>query len=70
MENDNCVFKEEPSFSPENELENLLEAYKDSHSKFFIDEKQIAENENTKKITELSLYHFNVGLLMGMRWKK
>lgn len=70
MANDDCVIKEEPSFSPEKELETLLETYKDSHSKFFIDEKQRTENENTKKITELSLYHFNVGLLMGMRLKK
>lgn len=60
----------ETQFSPEQELENLLETYNDCHSKFFIDEKQRAENENTKKFIGLSLYYFNVGLLMGMRWKK
>lgn len=60
----------ETQFSPEQELENLLETYKDCHSKFFIDEKQRAENENTKKFIGLSLYYFNVGLLMGMRCKK
>ena len=63
-------FGPETQFSPEQELEILLETYKDCHSKFFLDEKQRAENEKTKQITELSLYHFNVGLLMGMRWKK
>ena len=62
-------FSFETTFSPEQELENLLETYKDSHSKLFIDEKERTENENTKKITELSLYHFNIGLLMGMRLK-
>lgn len=70
MANDYSVIKEEPSFYPEKELENLLETYKDCHSKFFIDENKRTENEKTKKITELYLYHFNVGLLMGMRWKK
>lgn len=34
MGNDDCVIKEDPSFSPEKELENLLKAYKDSHEFF------------------------------------
>lgn len=34
MGNDDCVFKEEPSFSPEKELENLLKAYKDAREVF------------------------------------
>ena len=60
-------FSFETTFSPEQEHENLLETYKDSHSKLFIDEKERTANENTKKITEISLYHFKIGLLMGMR---
>lgn len=64
MGNDDCVFKEEPSFSPEKELENLLKAYKDAREVFCIDP------QARRKTTETNLYSFNVGLLMGMRWKK
>lgn len=35
MGNDDFVFKEESSFSPEKELENLLKAYKDAREVFF-----------------------------------
>ena len=28
------------------------------------------DNEHSRIITETNLYSFNVGLLMGMRWKK
>jgi hypothetical protein len=70
MENDNCVFKEEPSFSPENELENLLKAYKDAREVFCIDPQAQKDNEHSRIITETNLYSFNVGLLMGLRWKK
>lgn len=70
MGNDDCVFKEEPSFSPEKELENLLKAYKDAHEVFCIDPQAQKENEYNRTITETNLYSFNVGLLMGMRCKK
>lgn len=39
MANDDRVFKDEPSFSPEKKLENLLKAYKDTHEVFCIDPK-------------------------------
>lgn len=70
MANDDCVFKEEPSFSPEKELENLLKAYKDAREVFCIYPKAQKEDEYSRLITETNLYFFNVGLLMGMRWKK
>lgn len=70
MGNDDRVFKDEPSFSPEKELENLLKAYKDAHEVFCIDPKAQKDNEYSRTITEINLYSFNVGLLMGMRWKK
>lgn len=70
MGNDDCVFKEEPSFSPENELENLLKAYKDAREVLCIDLQAQKDNEHSRIITETNLYSFNVGLLMGMRWKK
>lgn len=70
MANDDCVFNEEPSFSPEKELENLLKAFKDAREVFFIDPKAKKDNEYSRIITETNLYSFNVGLLMGMRWKK
>lgn len=70
MGNDDCVFKEESSFSPEKELENLLKAYKDAREVFFIDPQAQKDNEHSRIITETNLYSFNVGLLMGMRWKK
>lgn len=70
MANDDCVIKEEPFFSPEKELEYLLKAYKDAHEVFCIDPKAQKENEHSRTITETNLYSFNVGLLMGMRWKK
>lgn len=70
MANDDCVFKEEPSFSPEKELENLLKAYKDAREVFCIDQQMQKEYEHNRITTEANLYSFNVGLLMGMRWKK
>ena len=70
MGNDDCVFKEEPSFSPEKELENLLKSYKDAREVFCIDPRAQKDNEHSRTMTETSLYSFNVGLLMGMRWKK
>ena len=70
MGNDDCVIKEAPSFSPEKELENLLKAYKDAHDFFCFDPKAQKENEYSRITTETNLYSFNVGLLMGMRWKK
>ena len=70
MANDHSVIKEESSFSPEQELENLLKAYKDAHEDFCIDPQAQKENEHSRIITEPNLYSFNVGLLMGMRWKK
>ena len=70
MANDDFVFKEDPSFSPEKELENLLKAYKDARDVFCIDPKEQKKNEYSRIITETNLYSFNVGLLMGMRWKK
>lgn len=69
MAND-FVIKEEPSFSPEKELECLLKAYKETHEVFCIDPQAQKENEHSRTITESNLYSFNVGLLMGMRWKK
>lgn len=70
MANDDCVFKDEPSFSPEKELETLLKAYRDAREVFCIDPKAQKENEYSRLITETNLYFFNVGLLMAMRWKK
>lgn len=70
MANDDCVIKEKPSFSPEKELETLLKAYKDVREVFCIDPQAKKENEYSRIITETNLYSFNVGLLMGMRWKK
>lgn len=70
MANDDCVIKEEPSFSPEKELENLLKAYKDAREVFCIDPQMQKEYEHNWITTEANLYSFNVGLLMGMRWKK
>lgn len=70
MGNDECVIKEEPSFSPEKELERLLKAYKDALEVFYIDPKAQKDNEHSRIITETNLYSFNVGLLMGLRWKK
>jgi anion-transporting ArsA/GET3 family ATPase len=70
MANDDNVIKMEPSFSTENELENLLKAYKDAHEVFCIDPQAQKDNEHSRTITETNLYSFNVGLLMGMRWKK
>ena len=70
MGNDDSVIKEEPSFSPEKELEYLLKAYKDAREVFCIDPKAQKDNEHSRIITETNLYSFNVGLLMGMRWKK
>ena len=70
MGNDDCVIKEEPSFSPEKELENLLKAYKDAHEVFCIDLLAQKKNEHSRIITETNLYSLNVGLLMGMRCKK
>ena len=70
MGNDDCVFKEETSFSPEKELENLLNAYKDADEVFCIDPQAQKHNEHSRITTETNLYSFNVGLLMGMRWKK
>lgn len=70
MANDDCVFKEEPSFSPEKELDHLLKAYKDASEVFCIDPQMQKEYEHNRIITETNLYSFNVGLLMGMRWKK
>lgn len=70
MGNDDCVIKEEQSFSPEKELENLLKAYKDASEVFCIDPQAQKDNEHIRIITETNLYSFNVGLLMGMRWKK
>jgi len=64
------VIKEKPSFSPEKELESLLNAYKETHEVFFIDPQAQKENEHSRIITETNLYSFNVGLLMGMRRKK
>lgn len=69
MGNDDCVFKEETSFSPENELENLLKAYKDAREVFCIDPQAQKDNEQSRIITETNLYSFNVGLLMGMKRK-
>ena len=37
---------------------------------FFIDPQAQKDNEHSRIITETNLYSFNVGLLMGMRWKK
>ena len=70
MGNDDSVIKEEPSFSPEKELENLLKSYKDAHEVFCINPKAQKDNEHIRIVTETNLYSFNVGLLMGMRWKK
>ena len=70
MGNDDCVFNEELSFSPEKELEILLKAYKDAHEVFCIDPQAQKDNEYSRIVTETNLYSFNVGLLMGMRWKK
>ena len=66
----NEVIETEVSFSPEKELERLLKAYKETHEVFYIDPQAKKENEHSRTITETSLYSFNVGLLMGMRWKK
>lgn len=52
---------EEP-FSKVKELKMLLDAYSESHSRYIIDEKQKAENDKVKAITELSLYSFCLGL--------
>ena len=70
MGNDDCVIKEDQSFSPEKVLENLLKAYKDTHEVFCVNPKAQKDNEHSRIITETNLYSFNVGLLMGMRWKK
>lgn len=70
MGNDDFVIKEEPSFSHEKELENLLKAYKDAREVFCIDPQAQKDNEHSRIITATNLYSFNVGLLMGMRWKK
>ena len=70
MGNDDCVFKEDQSFSPEKELENLLKAYKDAREVFCIDPQAQKDNERSRIITETNLYSFNVGLLMGMRWER
>lgn len=70
MENDDNVIKTEPSFSPEKELENLLKSYKDAREFFCTDPQAQKDNEHSRIITETNLYSFNVGLLMGMRWKK
>ena len=70
MANDDNVIKTEPSFSPEKELENLLKSYKDAHEVFYIDPQAQKDNEHSRIITETNLYSFNLGLLMGMRWKK
>lgn len=40
MGNDECVIKEEPSFSPEKELERLLKAYKDALEVFTLTQKR------------------------------
>lgn len=40
-------------------------------AKFFcIDPQAQKDNEHSRIVTETNLYSFNVGLLMGMRWKK
>lgn len=52
---------EEP-FSKLKELKMLLDAYNYSHSRYFIDEKERAENEKVKEITENALYSFCLGL--------
>lgn len=49
-------------FSKEKELKMLLDAYSESHSRYIIDEKQKAENEKVKVITEQALYYFCLGL--------
>ena len=70
MGNDDFVIKEEPSFSPEKELENLLKAYTDAREVFCIAPQAQKDNEHSRITTATNLYSFNVGLLMGMRWKK
>lgn len=69
MANNEVIVTEE-SFSPEKELERLLKAYKETHEVFYIDPQAQKENEHSRIITASNLYSFNVGLLMGMRWKK
>lgn len=54
--------KHEEPFSKEKELKMLLDAYSESHSRYFIDEKERAENEKVKVITEHALYSFCLGL--------
>lgn len=69
MANNEVIVTEE-SFSPEKELERLLKAYKETYEVFYIDPQAQKENEHSRTITESNIYTFNVGLLMGMRWKK
>ena len=58
------------TFSLEAELETLLMCYKDCHNKFVLDEKQREKNESERQTTEIALYNFNVGFLLGMRCRK
>lgn len=57
-------------FSKVKELKMLLDAYSESHSRYFIDEKQKAENENIKVITEHALYTFCLGLYWAVSMNK
>ena len=57
-------------YSKEKELKMLLDAYSVSHSRYIIDEKQKAENEKVKVITEHSLYSFCLGLYWAASMNK
>lgn len=63
-------FSFDSPFSPEKELEGLLKSYRDTHNIIYLSQEQQKGNEYARITTESNLYAFNVGLLMGMRWKK